>query len=150
MWNTELWGKRYKKSGRIGRLDYFKSQLFMFAIAAGLFCLSILTLSKVLFCVSFIYMCMYLWLLFCLTAKRLHDIGLSSWVLLGFLLLAGTFTHSSAEGVRIYSLPGLLFGDIAGYYISQGISVVLLLILFGLKGTKRDNKYGKSLIKEEA
>lgn len=116
MWNTELWGKRYKKSGRIGRLDYFKSQLFILAIATGLGLLSFLTFSKVLFCVSFIYGCIYLWLTFCLIAKRLHDVGLSSWILLVPIL-----------------------------YISLGIFIALFIVLISVKGTNTDNKYGKSL-----
>ena len=139
MWNTELWGKRYKKSGRIGRLDYFKSQLFILAIATGLGLLSFLTFSKVLFCVSFIYGCIYLWLTFCLIAKRLHDVGLSSWILLVAILLTFRLPINSGSGSHIYSILGMIFGNMAGY-----ISL-LFIALISVKGTNTDNKYGQSL-----
>ena len=138
MWNTELWGKRYKKSGRIGRLDYFKSQLFILAIATGLGLLSFLTFSKVLFCVSFIYGCIYLWLTFCLIAKRLHDVGLSSWILLVAILLTFRLTINSGSGSHTYSILGMIFGNMAGY-------ISLFIVLISAKGTNTDNKYGKSL-----
>ena len=144
MWNTELWGKRYKKSGRIGRLDYFKSQLFILAIATGLGVLSFLTLSKVLICVSFIYGCIYLWLTFCLIAKRLHDIGLSSWMLLIPILLTFRLTINSGAGSHTYSILGMIFGNMAGY-ISLGIFIAIFIALISVKGTKTDNKYGKAL-----
>ena len=144
MWNTELWGKRYKKSGRIGRLDYFKSQLFILAIATGLGLLSFLTFSKVLFCVSFIYGCIYLWLTFCLIAQRLHDVGLSSWILLVAILLTFRLTINSGSGSHTYSILGMIFGNMAGY-ISLGIFIALFIALISVKGTNTDNKYGKSL-----
>ena len=144
MWNTELWGKRYKKSGRIGRLDYFKSQLFLFAIFSGLFLLSILTFSKVLFFITFIYICAYLWLSFCLMAKRLHDIGLSSWTLLVLLILTFRFTFVSGSDVHIYSLLGFIFGNAAGY-VQLALFVAFIALLYGVKGTRTDNKYGKTL-----
>ena len=144
MWNTELWGKRYETSGRIGRLDCFKSWLFMFAIATGLFILSIFTTSWVLTCISAIYAAIYSWLSLCLILKRLHDIGLSGWVLLGLLVLVFKFTFVSDSGVRVYSLLGFIFGSAAGY-IQLALVVAFLAALFGVKGTTTDNKYGKSL-----
>ena len=144
MWNTELWGKRYKKSGRIGRLDYLKSQLFIFAISTGLFMLTILTTSKVLSCISAMYICIYLWLTLCLILKRLHDIGLSGWVLFGLLVLMFRFTFSIGSDVHVYSLLGLIFGHAAGY-IQLALFIAFLAVLFGVKGTTTDNRYGKSL-----
>ena len=144
MWNTELWGKRYKISGRIGRLDYLKSQLFMFAIASGLLTLGILTLSKVLIGIFIVYGWIYVWLSFCLIVKRLHDIGLSAWTLLVFILLIFTITINSADGIHTYSLLGLIFGDKASY-INSGLSVLFVVGLFTLKGRASDNKYGRTL-----
>ena len=144
MWNTELWGKRYKKSGRIGRLDYFKSQLFLFLIASGLLLLGMLTLSKVIILITFVYACIQLWLSFCLVAKRLHDIGLSSWTLLVFLILILRFTIISGSDVHIYSILGFIFGNAAGY-AQLALYIVFLAVLFGVKGTRTDNKYGKTL-----
>ena len=145
MWNTELWGKRYKTSGRIGRLDCFKSQLFLFTITSGLYLLNFLTLSKVLGYISFAYVCVYIWLSFCLTLKRLHDIGLSGWVLLGLLILVFQFTLTIGSTSHTYSILGFLFGDVMGYYISQGITILSFIAFYTIKGTATDNKYGKSL-----
>ena len=150
MWNTELWGKRYKTSGRIGRLDYFKSQLFLFAITSGLYLLNFLTLSKALGYISFAYVCIYVWLSFCLALKRLHDIGLSGWVLLGLFILVSRFTLNIGSTSHTYSILGFLLGDVVGYYISQGIGILSLIALYTIKGTRSDNKYGKSLRAEEA
>ena len=137
MWNTELWGKRYKKSGRIGRLDYLKSQLFLLAIALGFWILGILTLSKAVLCIGFAYGCVYLWLSFCLIAKRLHDVGSSSWPILIPILLSLKVTINS----HTYSI---LKGEITGY-IAGGLFIVFLIVLLCVKGTSKDNKYGKSL-----
>ncbi len=144
MWNTELWNKRYKKSGRIGRLDYLKSQLFILTIAAGLGSLSFLTFSKVLFVISFIYICIYLWLTFCLIAKRLHDMGLSSWMLLIPILLTFRLTINTGSGSHSYGILSMVFGNIADY-ISMGIFIALFIALISIKGTNTDNKYGKAL-----
>ena len=144
MWNTELWGKRYKTSGRIGRLDYLKSQLFIFAISMGLFMLTLLTTSAVLICISGIYVCIYLWLSVCLILKRLHDLGLSGWVLLGLFVLLFRVTISIGSDVHVYSLFGLIFGYTAGY-VQLAIFIAFLTVLFCVKGTTTDNKYGKSL-----
>lgn len=144
MWNTKLWGKRYKKSGRIGRLDYFKSQLFILAIMAGLGILSFLTLSKVLICISFVYICMCLWLTFCLIAKRLHDIGLSSWVLAGLILLTCKITFNSSDQVYTFNLFGFFFGNMTDYVI-LGLFALFFIILLTVKGKSTDNKYGKTL-----
>ena len=144
MWNTELWGKRYRKYGRIGRLDYLKSQLFILAIAAGLGILSFLTLSKMLFGIAIVYICIYLWLTFCLIAKRLHDIGLSSWILLIPILLTFRLTINSGSGSHTYSILGMILGNMADY-ISLGIFIALFIALLSVKGTNTDNKYGKAL-----
>ena len=144
MWNTELWGKRYKKEGRIGCKDYFKSQLFLFAITLGLFVLALLTLSKAIVCIGAIYACIYLWLTFCLIAKRLHDIGASSWTMLLPILLSFKITIDLGGKSSTYSILGFLLGDIADYF-SGAIFIVFLIILLFVKGKSTDNKYGKAL-----
>ena len=138
MWNTELWGKRYKTSGRIGRLDCFKSQLFLFTIMSGLYLLNFLTLSKALGYISFAYVCVYIWLSFCLTLKRLHDIGVSGWVLLVFLILVFRFNLTIGSTSHTYSVLGLFFGDVVGFYVSQGITILSFIALYTIKGRTTD------------
>ena len=144
MWNTELWGKRYRKHGRIGRLDYFKSQLFLTIMMWGYMILSFSTLSIMISCITWIYGCICLWLTFCLMAKRLHDLGLSSWTLLIPILLTFRLTINSGSGSHTYSILGMIFGNMADY-ISLGMFIAIFITLVSVKGTNANNKYGKAL-----
>ena len=141
MWKKE-YKNRFNPSGRIGRKDFFKNVLFIlisyFLLFRTLpFLMPALTQSgqiivNIIFFLGFFYALFLVYTLFCLLAKRTHDIGFRLWwlclVIIGARLIIGQL---------IISLNPLY-----SRHINYGITLIILLFLLFKKGQGKKNKFG--------
>jgi len=115
-------------SGRIGRLDYFLSALFLFVamipiyssiiVASALSSRNDLVGSLATFATLIIFMIIifYGWLVFSVHVRRLHDAGMSGWYallflipLVGFLFFIAMLFKKGDEGENEY---GAIIGNV--------------------------------------
>lgn len=78
MWKKEF-KNRFLPLGRIGRKDYIKSTLFILWTTCPFLFLTFSALSGYMLLLMICYTIFIFWTLFCLAAKRIHDIGYSAW-----------------------------------------------------------------------
>ena len=140
MWKKEF-KNRFLPLGRIGRKDYLKSTLFIhFTTCPFLFLNS--PGGNMLFWEA-CYTIFIFWTLFCLAAKRIHDIGYSAWFFVLFFLGHHVVNNLGAYTNEIIGHPLFLFN--LEQKISDFLFVLLPMIYLILKpGDKGKNKFGNN------
>lgn len=142
MWKKEF-KNRFLPLGRIGRKDYIKSTLFILWTTCPFLFLTFSALSGYMLLLMICYTIFIFWTLFCLAAKRIHDIGYSAWFFVLFFLGQHVVNNLGAYTNEIIGHPLFLFN--LEQKISYFLFVLLPMIYLILKpGDKGKNKFGNN------
>ena len=141
MWKKEF-RNRFLPLGRIGRIDYIRSFLFITFTAFLVFSLTSSVSNGYIWLFMICYIFFLMWCVFCLAAKRMHDIGYSAWIFA--LLFLGLYIFSNLGAFINGSIGRSLFV----FHLEQKMSYFLFVLLsfiylFLMLGNTGENKYGK-------
>ena len=140
MWKKEF-KNRFLPLGRIGRKDYIKSTLFIHFTTWPILFLNSPGGNMLL--LEDCYTIFIFWTLFCLAAKRIHDIGYTAWFFVLFSLGQHVVNNLGAYTNEIIGHPLFLFN--LEQKISYLLFVLLPMIYLILKpGDKGKNKFGNN------
>jgi uncharacterized membrane protein YhaH (DUF805 family) len=134
--NDNLMKKFFSIKWRMNRMDYLwvemEIRILFFSLLMILFAILLeKELIPIIFCTIAIIILMFfiLTISIVVTIKRLHDINLSWWYLIFFLILNLLLSYISYISAEIW------------WYVTSLISVILGLLFFFIPWTKWDNKF---------